>query len=71
VLLWSSHNRKDVITLETVEGRFTRMLPGLESFSYEERLVWLFFSLLWSTDGWRGRGCSGWWWGVLSGGGGT
>ena len=34
---WNPYYRKDVIALERVQ-RFTRMLPGLESFSYEERL---------------------------------
>ena len=52
VQLWSSHYRKDVIALETVERRFTRMLPGLESFSYAERLVRLgFFYLRAETAG--------------------
>ena len=45
VQLWSSHDRKGVIALETVERRFTRMLPGLESCSCEERLVMLGFFL--------------------------
>eukprot|EP00061_Rhincodon_typus_P014782 g42066.t1 len=30
--------RKDVIKLERVQKRFTRMLPGMESLSYKERL---------------------------------
>ena len=43
---WSPHFRKDVIALEKVQRRFTRMLPGLERFSHEERLVRLeLFSL--------------------------
>eukprot|EP00061_Rhincodon_typus_P014905 g42279.t1 len=30
VQFWSPHYRKDVEALETVQRRFTRMLPGLE-----------------------------------------
>jgi len=32
------HYRKDVIALEGVERGSTRMLPGMEHFSYEETL---------------------------------
>jgi len=35
---WSPHYQMDVEALERVERRFTRMLPGLESVGYEERL---------------------------------
>jgi len=35
---WSPHFRKDVEALERVQRRLTRMLPGMESRSYEERL---------------------------------
>ena len=46
VQFWSPHYRKDVFALERVQRRFTRMLPGLERSSYEERLVRLgLFSL--------------------------
>ena len=46
VQFWSPHYRKDVIALEGVQRRFTRMLPGMEHLSYEERLRMLgFFSL--------------------------
>jgi len=38
VQFWSPHYQKDVDTLERVQKRFTRMLPGLEGISYEERL---------------------------------
>jgi len=38
VQFWSPHYQKDVEALERVQGRFTRMLPGLEGFRYEERL---------------------------------
>ena len=30
--------RKDVLALERVQRRFTRMIPGMKSLSYEERL---------------------------------
>jgi len=33
---WSPHYRKDVIAVERVQSRFTRMLSGPECFSYEE-----------------------------------
>ena len=38
VQFWSPHYRKDVNSLEGVQRRFTRMLPGMEHLSYEERL---------------------------------
>ena len=38
VQFWSPHYQKDVEALERVQGRFTRMLPGLEGVGYEERL---------------------------------
>ena len=62
VQLWSSNYRKDVIALETVERRFTRMLHGLESFSYEGRLVRLLFVYLGAETAGRGVG-------VVDGGG--
>lgn len=34
----SSHYRKDVSALEWVKKRFTRMLPGLDSIRYKQRL---------------------------------
>ncbi|XP_059510326.1 adenylate kinase 2, mitochondrial isoform X1 [Stegostoma tigrinum] len=46
VRFWSPYYRKDVEALERVQRRFTRMLPGLEGLSYEERLTELgLFSL--------------------------
>ena len=39
VQFWSPHYRKDVEALERVQRRFTRMLPGMEGKSYEERLI--------------------------------
>jgi len=43
VQFWSPHYQKD---LETIQKRFTRMLPGMEGISYEERLEKLgFFEL--------------------------
>ena len=38
VQFWSSHCQKDEEALERVQKRFTRMLPGMEGISYEERL---------------------------------
>ena len=35
---WSPYFRKDIIKLERVQKRFTRMLPGLDGLSYKERL---------------------------------
>ena len=34
----STYYRKDIIKLERVQKRFTRMLPGLDGLSYKERL---------------------------------
>lgn len=34
----SQRYRKDVIVLEWGQGGFTKMLPGIEQFSYEEGL---------------------------------
>ena len=48
VQFWSPYYRKDIIKLERVEKRFTRMLPGLDD--YKERLIdWDFF--FWSAGG--------------------
>ena len=33
---WSPHYRKDVIALEGVQSRFTRMLPRMEHLRYHE-----------------------------------
>ena len=38
VQFWSLYYRKDIIKLERVHKRFTRMLPGLDGLSYKERL---------------------------------
>ena len=38
VQFWSPHYQKDVEALERVQKRFTRMMPGMEGISYEERL---------------------------------
>eukprot|EP00061_Rhincodon_typus_P007715 g29695.t1 len=38
VQFWSPCYGKDIIKLETVQKRFTRMLLGMEDLSYKERL---------------------------------
>jgi len=38
VQFWLPHFRKDMEAMEMFQRRFTRMLPGMESRSYEERL---------------------------------
>ena len=38
VQFWSPHDQKNVEALERVQKIFTRMLPGMEGISYEERL---------------------------------
>ena len=38
VQFWSPYYRKDIIKLERVQKRFTRMLPRLDGLSYKERL---------------------------------
>ena len=35
---WAPHLRKDVLALERVQRRFTRMSPGMKSLSYEKWL---------------------------------
>ena len=35
---WAPYLRKDVLGLERIQRRFTRMIPGMKSLSYEERL---------------------------------
>ena len=36
--LWAPYLRKDVLALERVQRRFTKMIPGMKSLLYEERL---------------------------------
>ncbi|XP_051873382.1 RNA-directed DNA polymerase from mobile element jockey isoform X2 [Pristis pectinata] len=38
VQFWAPHLRKDVLTLERVQRRFTRMIPGMKGLKYDERL---------------------------------
>ena len=38
IQVWGSHHRKDVELLESVQRMATRMIEGLEHFSYEDRL---------------------------------
>eukprot|EP00061_Rhincodon_typus_P005615 g25343.t1 len=35
---WALYLRKDVLVLEMVQKRFTRMIPGMEGLSHEEQL---------------------------------
>ena len=36
--VWNPYLIQDIVTLESVQRRFTKRIPGLESLSYEERL---------------------------------
>ena len=47
---WSPYYRKDIIKLERVQKRFTRMLPGLDGLSHKERLYKQDF-FLWRVGG--------------------
>ena len=38
VQFWSPHLRKDVLAMEGVQQRFTRLIPGMAGMTYEERL---------------------------------
>ena len=38
VQFWSPHDKKDAEALQRVQKTFTRMLPGMDGMSYEERL---------------------------------
>ena len=38
VQFWSSHLRKDILALEGLQRRFTRLIPELRGLAYEERL---------------------------------
>ena len=49
---WSPHCIKDKLLLEKVQHRFTRLLPGFRSLSYEERLHQL---RLWALEERRNR----------------
>jgi len=52
VQFWSPHYRKDVIALERVQRRFTRMLPGMEHLNYEEvGSAWVVFIGAEKTEG--------------------
>ena len=35
---WAPYLRKDVLALEEIQRRFTRMIPGMKGLSYEEQL---------------------------------
>ncbi len=38
VQFWSPYLRKDVLAMEGVQRRFTRLIPGMAGMTYEERL---------------------------------
>jgi len=38
VQFWSPYLRKDILALEGVQRRFTRLIPELRGLAYEERL---------------------------------
>ena len=38
VQFWSPNLRKDILVIEAVQRRFTRLIPGMAGLSYEERL---------------------------------
>ena len=52
VSAWSPHYIKDKLLLEQVQHRFTRLLPGFRSLSYDERLHQL---RLWTLEERRNR----------------
>ena len=35
---WSPVSKKDIVSIEKVQRRFTKRLPGLKNFTYQERL---------------------------------
>ena len=41
VRFWCPYLRKDVLAIEGVQRKFTRLIPGMAGLSYEERLSWL------------------------------
>jgi len=38
VQFWCPYPRKDVLAIERVQQRFTKLIPGMAGLSYEERL---------------------------------
>ena len=46
VQFWSPFLRKDVLALERVQRRFTRLIPGMAGLMHEERLTRLGLFLL-------------------------
>ena len=51
-VVWNPHYHKDIILLERVQHRFTRLFPDLRSLPYEERLNHL---KLWTLEERRNR----------------
>ena len=52
VSAWSSHYIKNKDTLERIQHRFTRLIPGMQKLTYMERLAKL---NLWSLEERRNR----------------
>ena len=40
VMGWRPRYRRDVDLLECVQGRATKVIPGMEHLSYKDRLSW-------------------------------
>ena len=47
VPVWAPHYLKDKALIESIQRRFTRMIPSIRKFSYEDRLIKLG---LWSLE---------------------
>ena len=45
-LVWSPFRKKDIVTIENVERRATKMIPELKELSYKERLKKLYLPTL-------------------------
>ena len=38
-IIWNPHLLKDIEAIENVQRRFTKRLPGMQNFTYHQRLV--------------------------------